>query len=297
MQLIHLAAPMIAQQPLVAGAVGGWLAQHGPQLLWRAFLVVLLVLAGGAVIRRVDRVVRKFLRDSPKVNALLENFLGHVVSKVLWTVLVLMILQTVAVDVGPLLAGLGVTGFIIGFAFQDTLANLASGMMIALNSPFQVGDYVEISGVGGAVKDVNMMAVTMLSPDNKRIVIPNKQVWGNTILNYTAMDTRRLDATMSVSYGADIAKAREVLRSVVAAQPACLADPPPTIEVMSMGDSAVNFVVRPWVKTTDYWTTMFALNQAMKEPLDRAGIEIPFPQLDVHVAEKPKAAPATGSAP
>lgn len=290
MQLVHPFAPVLpvlSQVETTAESLRGWAVRQSGPLLARVVLAVVLVLVGGAIIRRLDRVVRTFLRDSPKVNALLENFLGHVFSKVLWTVLVLMVLQTLSVDVGPLLAGLGVTGFIIGFAFQDSLANLASGMMIALNSPFQVGNYVEVGGVGGVVKDVNMMAVTLLSPDNKRIVIPNKQVWGNMILNYTAMDTRRLDATMSVAYGADIAKTREVLRAVVAAQPTCLTEPPPTIEVLSLGDSSVNFVVRPWVKTADYWSTMYALNQAMKEALDGAGIEIPFPQLDVHLRKAP----------
>lgn len=261
-----------------------WITHHGVTFAIQAVSTLLLLLAGRFVIHRSDRVVRKFLHDSPRVNALLENFLGHVFSKVLWTLLILMVVQHLGIDVGPLLAGFGVTGFIVGFAFQDSLSNLASGMMIALNSPFQVGDYAEIAGVGGVIQDVNMMATTLLTPDNKRVVIPNKQVWGATITNYTAMATRRLDATVSIAYGADIGKTREVLRQVVMANPCCLPDPAPVIEVLSMGDSAVTFVVRPWVKTTDYWDTLFALNQAMKEALERAGIPIPFPQLDVHLS-------------
>jgi len=158
-------------------------------------------------------------------------------------------------------------------------------MMIALNMPFQVGDYAEIAGVGGTIKDMNMMATTLHTPDNKRVVIPNKQVWGSTITNFTSLSTRRVDAMVSVAYGSDIGKTREVLRRVVESHPLCLPEPVPTIEVLSMGDSAVKFVVRPWAKTADYWKVMFSLNQSMKEALDREGIEIPFPQLDVHLTQ------------
>jgi small conductance mechanosensitive channel len=272
-----------------------WLRQQGLSLLLDAVVIAVLLVVGRWVIGRVDRVVRKFLRDSPRINALLENFLGHALSKVLWLLLLLMVLQRLGIDVGPLLAGFGVTGFIVGFAFQDSLANLASGMMIALNSPFQVGNYVEVAGVGGVVQDVNMMATTLLTPDNKRVVIPNKQVWGSTITNFTAMSTRRVDATVSIAYGADIGKARDVLRQVVAAHPLCLVEPPPAVEVLSLGDSAVNFVVRPWVKTADYWKTLFSLNQAIKEALDESGIPIPFPQLDVHLYDAQGRGPRASS--
>lgn len=274
--------PPLAQGiPAVATAgyrsLQAWVEQHAAGIALNLLVALALLVVGRIVIRHVDRIVRKFLHDSPRVNALLENFLGHMLSKVLWTLLVLMVLQRVGVDVGPLLAGVGVTGFIAGFAFQDALGNLASGMMIALNSPFQVGNYVEVAGVGGTVHDVNMMATTLLTPDNKRVVIPNRQVWGATITNYTAMDTRRVEATAAIAYGADIGKAREVLRAVVSSNPLCLATPAPTVEVVAWGDSAIRFAVRPWVKTSDYWTVLFALNQSMKEALDQAGHPDPVP--------------------
>jgi small conductance mechanosensitive channel len=175
-----------------------------------------------------------------------------------------------------------VTGFIIGFAFQESLGNLASGMMIALNEPFRVGDYVEVGGNSGTVKDMNMMATTLSTPDNKKVVVPNKNVWGSPITNYTALETRRVDLTAGISYGADINKAKEVILGVLKDQAAVLDDPAPTVEVIEMADSSVNLVVRPWCKTADYWSVVFSVNHAIKEALDEAGIEIPFPQMDVH---------------
>ena len=191
-------------------------------------------------------------------------------------------IQRFGIEIGPLVAGLGVTGFIVGFACQESLANLAAGIMIALNQPFQVGDLVEISGVTGFVDETNMMATKLHTPDNKRIVAPNGSIWGSTITNYSALDTRRVDLVMGVSYSSDIGKAKEVINSVLKANEMVLYNPEPTVEVVEMADSSVNLVVRPWCKTPDYWNVYFSVNHAAKEALDQAGIEIPFPQMDVH---------------
>jgi small conductance mechanosensitive channel len=154
--------------------------------------------------------------------------------------------------------------------------------MIALNQPFQVGDFVEVGGVPGVVDETNMMATTLHSPDNKKIVVPNRSVWGSTITNYSALDTRRVDLVMGISYSSDIGKAKEVILSVLKGNEMVLDDPGPTVEVVEMADSSVNLVVRPWCKTADYWKVYFSVNRAAKEALDQAGIEIPFPQMDVH---------------
>ena len=187
-----------------------------------------------------------------------------------------------SIDIAPLIAGLGVTGFILGFAFQESLANLAAGVMISLNRPFTVGDFVEVSGGTGVVKELNMMATTLSTPDNKVVIVPNKAVWGSAITNYTAMDTRRVDMVVGISYGADISKAKEVITKVIEGIDQCLADPAPMVEVVEMADSSVNLVARPWSKTADYWDVFFAFHHQIKVALDEAGIEIPFPQMDVH---------------
>jgi small conductance mechanosensitive channel len=259
-----------------------WIAVNGIRFLVDLFVVVVIVIVGKILIDWCCRALRSSLRKTGRVSELLENFITNVVSKVLWILVVLVAVQRFGVEVGPLIAGLGVTGFIIGFAFQESLGNLASGMMIALNEPFRVGDYVEVGGNSGTVKDMNMMATTLSTPDNKKVVVPNKNVWGSPITNYTALETRRVDLTAGISYGADINKAKEVILGVLKDQAAVLDDPAPTVEVIEMADSSVNLVVRPWCKTADYWSVVFSVNHAIKEALDEAGIEIPFPQMDVH---------------
>jgi small conductance mechanosensitive channel len=222
------------------------------------------------------------IKKSGRVSELLESFIVNVTGKVLWVVVIMIAIQRFGIEIGPLIAGLGVTGFIIGFACQESLANLAAGIMIALNQPFQVGDLVELSGVTGFVDETNMMATTLHTPDNKKIVAPNGSVWGSTITNYTALDTRRVDLIMGVSYSSDIGKAKDVIHSALKGNELVLDNPESTVEVVEMADSSVNLVVRPWCKTADYWGVFFSVNRAVKEALDQAGIEIPFPQRDVH---------------
>ncbi len=260
-----------------------WLAEHGASFVVNVLVAVLLLLVGSHVIRLSTRATHKALQKTGRVNTLLQNFLCSVVNKIGWVLLAMVVVQRLGVDIAPLIAGLGVTGFILGFAFQETLGNLASGMMIAINQPFKVGDYVAIGGIEGSVMELNMMAATLTTGDYKKVVVPNKVIWGTAITNFTAMDKRRVEIAASIAYGADIGKAKRVALEAMRAHPLVLAEPAPLAEVISMGDSAVNLVLRPWVKPADYWTVLFAVNQAVKEAFDRNGIEIPFPQLEVRV--------------
>ncbi len=260
-----------------------WLAENGASFVVNVLVAVLLLLIGSHVIRLVTRATHKALLKTGRVNTLLQNFLCSVVNKVGWILLVMIVVQRLGVNIAPLIAGLGVTGFILGFAFQETLGNLASGMMIAINQPFKVGDYVAIGGIEGSVMELNMMAATLTTGDNKKVVVPNKVIWGTAITNFTAMDKRRVDMAIGIAYGMDIGKSRQVALDVMRAHPLVLAEPAPIVEVLSMGDSAVNLVMRPWTKPADYWTVLFAVNQAVKEAFDRNGIAIPFPQLEVRM--------------
>ena len=266
----------------VVSSVGDWLAVNGIRFLIDLLVVVLIIAIGKLIIDWACRALRTALQKTGRVNTLLENFIASVVSKVLWILVLLVAVQRFGVEVGPFIAGLGVTGFIVGFAFQESLGNLASGMMIALNAPFKVGDFVEIGGNSGVVKEMNMMATTLTTPDNKKIVVPNKNVWGSPITNYTAMENRRVDISAGIAYGADIRKAKEVILGVLKDDPDVLDDPAPMVEVTAMADSSINLTVRPWCKTENYWSVFFRINQAVKEALDNAGIEIPFPQMDIH---------------
>ena len=258
-----------------------WMAGSGVDLLTNLLVSAVILLVGWVVIRLVDKALRKAMaRANRKV--LLVNFIVSVVTKVGWAILLVTILSRLGVDVTPLIAGLGVTGFILGFAFQESLGNLASGLMIAINEPFKVGDVVDAAGHTGSVLEVNMMATVMLTPDNKRIVLPNKGVWGGPIVNYSAMDTRRVDLQVGIAYGEDVEKAVSVIRDAVRRVPGVLATPEPAVAVAGLDASQVTINVRPWAKNADYWSVRSATLQTVKEELDRVGIEIPFPQVVVH---------------
>ena len=268
-----------------------WVMDKGVEFLANILMAILILLVGGLIIKCVTALVRKALRKTKRVNALLETFLCSAVSKTGWIFLAVIALGRIGVDVGPLIAGLGVTGFIFGFAFKDTLGNFASGIMIALNQPFKVGDYVIVAGVEGAVRELNMMATVIATGDNKKIVVPNSSVWGGPVTNFSAHDTRRVDLSVGIAYGTDIALAKktavEALAALVGATGEKLVkeDPAPMAEISSFGESAVVLTVRGWCATADYWGVYFAGNQALKAAFDKAGIAIPFPQMDVHVKQ------------
>ena len=259
-----------------------WLIQNGADFVVNIVVFLLILIIGRFVIKGFVKLTRKLLKRSNRVSETLENFVVSVVGKVLWVVLLMVALPRLGIDIAPLIAGLGVTGFIVGFAFQESLGNLASGLMLLLNSPFKIGDYIEAAGHAGAVNELNLMATTLTTPDNKKIVIPNRAIWGGSIVNYTALETRRVDMTVGISYSADIGKAISVIAEKLGGISQILKEPATQIELVEMADSSVNLVVRPWVKTADYWDVFFAANRAVKEGLDAAGIEIPFPQVDVH---------------
>ena len=259
-----------------------WFAINGGDFLVDVIVVLIIFIVGKFVIKGVRKSLSMSLKKSGRVSEILESFILNVTSKVLWIIVFMLVIQKLGVEIGPLVAGLGVTGFIVGFACQESLANLAAGVMIALNQPFEVGHYVELSGATGAVFEMNMMATTLHTPDNKKVVVPNSSVWGSTITNYTALDTRRVDLVIGISYSSDIGNAKDVLHSVLKENKMILDEPGSTVEVVEMADSSVNFVVRPWCKTADYWDVLFSVNRGAKEALDQAGIEIPFPQMDIH---------------
>ena len=175
---------------------------------------------------------------------------------------------------------------------QETLSNLAAGLMIMINRPFDEGDFVQVAGLGGTVRHVSIVSTTIATPDNQVIVIPNSKVWGDVITNVTASDTRRVDLVFGIGYSDSIEQAQKVLEEVVGKHPLILKEPAPVIRVSELADSSVNFIVRPWTKTSDYWSVYWDLQRAVKEAFDANDISIPFPQTDMHlhVIEKDKAA-------
>ncbi len=260
-----------------------WLKASAPGFVANLVAFVLILIVGKFVIAGVVRVLRTMIRKSERGSELVERFLINVISKVLWVVVLMVGLSQIGIDMGPMIAGLGVGGFIIGFAFQETLGNFAAGMMLMLNEPFKVGDYIEAAGAAGSVTDVNIMASTLTTGDNRVITIPNRKVWGDKIVNFSAMDLRRLDLVVGIGYTADIERALKVIEAILDANTKVRNDPKPVIAVNELADSSVNLIVRPWCAKGDYWPLRFELMRGIKEAFDAEGIEIPFPQMDLNV--------------
>ncbi|PRY81506.1 mechanosensitive ion channel family protein [Marivita geojedonensis] len=246
--------------------------------------VLAVALLGLLLFARVSRrTSQRMMGRVPNLSKLLQAFLATVVY---WLVLafgLLVVLSAMGIDITPVFALIGGASFILAFAFQDTLGNLASGLMIMINRPFDEGDYVDVGGVAGTVRSVSIVATKVVTPDNQVIVIPNKNVWGNVITNVTASTTRRVDLLFGISYADSISDALDVIKETVTAHPLVLADPEPVIRVHELADNSVNFICRPWSKTADYWTVYWDLTQQIKEKFDEAGISIPYPQRDVHI--------------
>ncbi|MBZ2168153.1 mechanosensitive ion channel family protein [Marinobacter sp. F4216] len=246
-------------------------------------IVILAAMGLLAVARTFSAAACKWIGRVPTISKLLETFLVGVVFWLVLTLGLLLVLAGLGVNIAPIFAMIGGASFILAFALQDTLGNLASGLMIMINQPFDEGDYVEVGGVGGTVKSVSIVATTIATPDNQIIVIPNKNVWGNVITNVTASKVRRVDLVFGISYKDSIPAALEVMERVVKNHPAILNKPQPTLRVHQLAESSVNVICRPWVKSADYWDVYWDLTHQMKEAFDDAGISIPYPQRDVHM--------------
>lgn len=210
-------------------------------------------------------------------------FLRNIVYVGLMVFVIIAAVGQLGVQTTSFLAVLGAAGLAVGLALQGSLANFAAGVLIIIFRPFKVGDYIEAGGVAGTVKAISIFTTTLHTPDNKVVIVPNAQVNSGTITNYSANDTRRVDMVIGVSYGDDLDKVRSVIEEVLAADERVLGDPAPLIAVSALADSSVNFTVRPWAKSSDYWGVYFDTQEKIKKRFDQEGISIPFPQQDVHI--------------
>jgi len=281
---------------IVGSLVSGWskaifdvVAEEGLKFLFRLLLVVAIVLVSFQLAKLVQRLANRAL-DSARIQIshLLRRMIVSTARNLIIITGILIAITQFGFSLGPLLTGIGIAGFIIGFALQDSLSNFASGMMILMYRPFDVGDIVDAGGVQGKVSHMSLVNTTFLTLDNQKLIVPNNLLWQSVITNVTAQRTRRIDLTIGVSYADDIEKVEAVLHEIVAAHDAVLADPEPNIRLHELADSSVNFIVRPWVATDDYWETYWALTKAIKLRFDSEGISIPFPQRDIHVIEQKK---------
>jgi small conductance mechanosensitive channel len=263
----------------------GWLMSSEGGLLWaQNFGFFIATLLGFYILSRLlSKITKKAVSVSEKTSGLLQHFFVSTVRKTTMLIGVVIALSMLGVNIGPLVAGIGAVGFIIGFALQGTLGNFASGLMILMYRPYDVGHIIETGGKKGIVDSMNLVSTTIKTFDNQIIIVPNGTIWGDVITNVTGSDTRRVDLTFGISYTDDTNKTQKILEEIVNAHEFVLDSPQPIIRLHELGESSVNFVCRPWAKTGHYWDVYWDITRSVKERFDKEGISIPFPQRDVHV--------------
>lgn len=246
-------------------------------------LVAIVIFVVGRIVARVISNTLKKVLARHEVDKILETFVSNLAYWAMMTFVIIASINQLGVQTTSLIAVMGAAGLAVGLALQGSLSNFASGVLIVLFRPYRVGDFVEAAGVNGAVEQVQILTTILKTPDNKRIIVPNSEIMSSIITNYSANETRRVDLTVGVSYDDDLDKVRKTLTDIIAADDRVLQDPPCQIAVSELGDSSVNFTVRPWAKTADYWGLYFDLTETIKKRFDQEGISFPFPQQDVHV--------------
>ncbi|MEZ9437205.1 small-conductance mechanosensitive channel MscS [Vibrio atlanticus] len=243
-------------------------------------LIILFI--GNLIVKAVANSVSKVL-EKKKMDRAVVEFIHGLVRYLLFVIVLIAALGRLGVQTASVVAVIGAAGLAVGLALQGSLSNFAAGVLIVAFRPFKSGDYVEIGGVAGSVDSIQIFQTVLTTPDNKMVVVPNGSVIGSPITNYSRHATRRIDLMIGVSYNADLQKTKALLTKICESDERVLKDPGVQVGVHTLADSSVNFVVRPWVSTADYWNVYFDLMQAIKEGLDNEGIEIPFPQMDVHM--------------
>jgi len=276
---------------VVTNLLVGWgqslwdaIIKDGPNLVFKMLLFIVIVFGFRKLADFVQKLIERALEKSHlHISELLRRMMVSIVRNLIIILGVLIALSQIGISLGPLLAGLGVAGFVIGFALQDSLSNFAAGMMILIYRPFDVGDLIEAGGVTGKVSKMSLVNTTILTVDNQTIVVPNNKIWGDVVRNVTAQTMRRIDMMFGISYTDDIPKTERVLQDILDSHEKVLAEPEPIVRLHELADSSVNFVVRPWVKKEDYWDVYWDITRSVKMRFDEEGISIPFPQRDVHV--------------
>ncbi|SEM64043.1 mechanosensitive ion channel family protein [Halomonas caseinilytica] len=259
-----------------------FLQVQGTSFVINLVAAIVIFVIGRWIAKLLHRLVIKAMKRA-KTDPLIITFTGNILYILLMFAVVLAAIGQLGIQTTSLIAVIGAAGLAVGLALQGSLANFAAGVMVVLFRPYRVGDYIEGGGVSGTVEEVQIFNTELSTPDNRRVIVPNGQMLSDAITNYSTHPTRRVDLVVGVGYGDDIDTVRRVLEGVVADDSRVLEDPAPNIRIGSLGDSSVNWIVRPWVKAVDYWDVYWEMTEEIKRRFDREGINIPFPQRDVHV--------------
>lgn len=252
----------------------------------KLLLAILIFYVGRIVARILTRGARK-LMQAQEVDKILETFVCNMIYWLIMVFVIIAAINQIGIETTSLIAVMGAAGLAVGLALQGSLSNFAAGVLIVIFRPYRVGDFVEAAGISGAVVQVQILTTILKTGDNKQIVVPNAQIMDSIITNYSANDTRRIDMVVGVSYEDNLDKVRRTIEDIVRAEERVLDDPECLIAVAELADSSVNFYVRPWVKTSDYWAVRFHLTETIKKRFDDEGISFPFPQQDVHLYQQP----------
>jgi len=246
-----------------------------------AFAIVIFYI-GKIVVKVITGILRKVLKKA-KMDDILINFVSSIVSSVLLLFVIVAALDQLGVNTSSLIALVGAAGLAIGLALQGSLQNFAAGVMMIVFRPFKSGDFIEAGGVSGVVESISIFSTTMRTGDNCEIIVPNGSIYSGSITNFSKRETRRIDMVFGIGYDDDIRKAKDIMQSILEADERVLKEPEALIAVSELADSSVNFVVRPWVNSGDYWPTKFDLTEKIKLAFDENGISIPYPQMDIHM--------------
>ena len=269
-----------------------WSVDGGLLLLFNIVRFVVIIALAWLLAKVMARITAKALKRVRGASSLLRLFIAGLVRKIILVIGVVVALSFLGVNIAPLVAAIGAAGLVVGLALQGTLSNFASGILILLYRPYDVGDVITAGGVsGGKVEAMSLVSTTILTFDNQRIIVPNNSIWNDNITNLTGMPTRRIDMTFGVSYDDNLDHVMEVLLGLCNDHPLVLDNPPPLIKVTSHGDSSISVVCRPWGRTEDYWTIYWDFQKLVKQRFDAEGISIPFPQRDLHIFQARKEPP------
>ena len=268
-QLANLSDPTLIQTMVIPWAI-------------KIGVALAIFIVGRWIAKWITSMVRRVMTKA-NMDEMLVRFLGNIVYTVLLLAVVMAALDHLGIQTTSLLAVFGAAGLAIGLALKDSLGNFSSGVMLILFRPFKVGDFIEAGGTSGVVEEVRMFATMFRTGDNREVIVPNSQIYGGTIINYSARDTRRIDMVFGIGYNDDMAKAKQLIEDIMKQDERILADPAPTIALGELGDNSVNFNVRPWVNSGDYWPVRADLLEKVKLAFDANGISIPYPQRDVYI--------------
>lgn len=249
--------------------------------LLNILIAAMIVIVGRIVIKWIVKLLRKIMVRAD-LDPILVNFASSIASSIMLVIVLIAALDRLGVDTTSFIAVLGAAGLAVGLALKDSLQNFAAGIMMIIFRPFKLGDFIEAGGVSGVVEKINVFSTIMKTGDNREIIIPNGQIYAGAITNFSARDTRRIDMVFGIGYGDDMLKAKQIMEDILTSHELILDDPAPVIMLAELGDSSVNFNVRPWVKSSDYWPVRSDLLEKIKLAFDENNISIPYPQMDIH---------------